>query len=262
MEIRSMTAYSSVHRQRRSQTAQVVLRSTNFKYLDVLTHGLSPEDILVEERIKREIKKIAYRGKVEIFVFTANPQAKNVHVDEATVVRYISQIKTLSRKYKLKYDIGLSDILNLPQVVSWEQKAKSDHRFIMAVFKEALGNFIEFKKREGKIMQGEMLNNLSKLKDNVGKMKKQKPKIKKEENGKEDIDEEISLMSFYINKLGEKIQSKKSGPLGKSIDFLTLEILRELNAASSKTKKKALGLLIVEAKNYLERIREQAQNVE
>jgi len=260
--MRSMTAYSSVHRQKGAQTAQVVLRSTNFKYLDVFTHGLSPEDILLEERIKREIKKGAYRGKVEAFIFMTKPQIKNVYVDEATVVRYISQIKALSRKYKLKYDISLNDILNLPQAVSWEQKVKSDHGFVMATLKEALGKFIEFKKREGKIIQKEMLGNLSKLEDNVRKIKKQKPKIKKEENGKEDIDEEISLMSFYINKLGEKIKSKKNGPLGKSIDFLTLEILRELNAASSKTKKKALALLIVEAKNYLERIREQAQNVE
>jgi uncharacterized protein (TIGR00255 family) len=49
---------------------------------------------------------------------------------------------------------------------------------------------------------------------------------------------------------------------GKSLDFLTQEILRELNSASSKTKNHTLSCLIVEAKNYLERIREQAQNIE
>ncbi len=260
--MRSMTAYASVYKQKGVQTAQAVLRSANFKYLDVFTHGLSPEDILLEERIKREVKKIAYRGKVEVFIFTTKPPAKNVHIDEATVARYISQIKALSRKYKFKYDIKLSDVLNLPQAVSWEQKTKSDYKFVMSTFKDALEKFVEFKKREGRVIQKEMLNNLGKLKNNVGKMKKKKPKVKKEENGKEDIDEEISLMSFYINKLGEKIKLKKNGPLGKSIDFLTLEILRELNAASSKTKKKTLAILIVEAKNYLERIREQAQNVE
>ena len=260
--MRSMTAYASVHRQTRAQTAQVVLRSTNFKYLDVFTHGLSPEDILLEERIKREVKKISYRGKVEVFIFEAKPQGKNVYVDEAIVAKYISQIKSLTRKYKLKGDIGVSDVLSLPQVISWEQKGKSDHKFVISTLKIALGKFVEFKRREGNVIQKEMTENLCKLKGNVEKIKKHKPKVNEGENGKEDIDEEISLMSFYVNKLGEKIKSKVSGPLGKSIDFLTLEILRELNAASSKTKKKALALLIVEAKNYLERIREQTQNVE
>ena len=63
-------------------------------------------------------------------------------------------------------------------------------------------------------------------------------------------------------KLESKINSKKLIPQGKPIDFLTQEILRELNAASSKTKKKNPALLIVEGKSYLERIREQAQNIE
>ena len=82
-----------------------------------------------------------------------------------------------------------------------------------------------------------------------------------EENNKEDIDEEISLLTFYAKKLEKEISSKQDSK-GKAIDFLTQEILRELNAASSKTKKPVLASLIVESKSYLERIREQAQNIE
>ena len=49
---------------------------------------------------------------------------------------------------------------------------------------------------------------------------------------------------------------------GKSIDFLTQEILRELNAATSKTKIRKICWGLVETKSFLERIREQAQNIE
>jgi uncharacterized protein (TIGR00255 family) len=260
--MRSMTAYASVHKRKKNQSVQIILRSSNFKYLDVFTHGLPPEDILLEEKIKRQIKKNSFRGKIEAFIFMTKPQAKNIYIDEATVAKYILQTKALSKKYKLKYEIGMSDILNLPQAISWEQKGRGDDQLVMTALKDALGKFSEFKRREGKVIKKEMVENITKLKSNIRKIKKQKPKIKKDENGKEDIDEEISLMSFYVNKLEDRINSKKSEPLGKSIDFLTLEILRELNASSSKTKKKGLALLIVEAKNYLERIREQAQNVE
>jgi len=46
------------------------------------------------------------------------------------------------------------------------------------------------------------------------------------------------------------------------MDFIIQEILRELNASLSKVKKKRLVSFIIEAKNYAERIRQQAQNIE
>jgi uncharacterized protein (TIGR00255 family) len=260
--MRSMTAHASVHKSVDSQNIQVVLRSLNFKYLDVNIRNSFVENILLEEEIKREIKKKFYRGKVEVFIFSSHPHSKKIMIDEKVVASYVHQVKTLSKKYKLKGDIQASDILSLPQVITWEQKSRGDNTSLMPIFKEALKKLNDFKEKEGKVIAKEMLSNLSKLKNNIQKIQKQKPKITHKENGKDDIDEELSLGYFYITKLESKIKSKKAGPKGKSVDFLTQEILRELNAASSKTKAKKLALLLVEAKNYLERIREQAQNIE
>ena len=257
-----MTAYASLHKSKDSQSVQINLRSTNYKYLDVSIRNLPAEDILLEEKIKREIKKKIYRGKVEVFIFLAKPQAKRIYINEKTVGRYVSQIKALAKKYKLKPEINVSDILSLPQTISWEPAAKSDEVLVLPVFKEALNKLLAFKKKEGGAIKREVMSNLRKLRSNVTQIKKQKPKIRDMENGREDIDEELSLISFYIDKLASKINAKALAPIGKSIDFLTQEILRELNAASSKTKKKGPALLIVESKNYLERIREQAQNIE
>ena len=260
--MRSMTAYASLQKSRDSQTVQINLRSINHKYLDISIHNLPPEDILLEEKIKREIKKRMHRGKVEVFIFLTKPQAKRIYINEKTVSRYVSQIKSLAKKYNLKPEIKISDILNLPQTISWEPRPKGDEALVFPVLKEALERLIAFKKKEGKAIKRELMNNLHKLRTNIQRIRKEKPKIGDMENGKEDIDEELSLTAFYIGKLESKINSKQPAPKGKAIDFLTQEILRELNAASSKTKKKVPALLIVEAKNYLERIREQAQNIE
>jgi len=260
--MRSMTAYSSVEKGKNSQAVQVVIRSLNFKYLDITTHNLPTEDILLEAKIKREIKRKITRGKVEVFVFLTKSQAKNVQIDEKMVSRYVLKVKNLSKKYNLKQDIKMCDILNLPQAIVWEPRVKNDEALVLPVVKKALDGLLDFKKKEGKTIKKEILSNLKKLATNLSKIKKQKPHIRDMENGKEDIDEELSLASFYICKLRGKINIKKPAPKGKAIDFLTQEILRELNAASSKTKKKRPALLIVEGKNYLERIREQAQNIE
>ncbi len=260
--MRSMTAYASAQRSRGLQTVQVILRSLNFKYLDVCIHNLPVEDILVEEKVKREIKKKVHRGKVEVFIFSAKPQSKKIYVDERVVSGYISQIKALGKKHSLKAEINISDILSLPQAISWRHRGKIDEGLMLPVIDEALSRFVRFKEKEGRAIKNEIKDNLAKLKSNVEKIKKQKPKVSKIENGKEDIDEELSLTLFYISKIENKINSKKWTPQGRAIDFLTQEILRELSAAASKTKKKNLALLIIEGKNYLERIKEQAQNIE
>ncbi|MCK4912302.1 MAG: DUF1732 domain-containing protein [Candidatus Omnitrophica bacterium] len=260
--MRSMTAYASKQRSGGDQADQVILRSSNFKYLDICIHNLPAEDMLLEERIKKEIKKRVHRGKVEVFIFSAKPQAKKVYVDQKVVSHYITQIKSLSKDHKIKGEVNISDILTLPQSLFVSHGGRRDSGWIPVAINEALNKFLKFKEKEGKAIKKEIKDNLDKLKSNVEKIKKQKPKISKSENGKEDIDEELSLTLFYISKIDSKINSKKWAPQGRALDFLTQEILRELNAASSKTKKKNLALLIIEGKNYLERIKEQAQNIE
>jgi len=260
--MKSMTAYATSHKRRNSHTTQVVLRSLNFKYLDIVVRNLPVESILLEEEIKRQIKKRILRGKIEVFIFLTEPKSKKVYVDDKVVAKYISQMKSLAKKHNIRSDINISDIVGLPQAVFWEQKPGGERSLILPAVKEALDKLLEFKKKQGRIIKEEILSNLKKLRSNIGKIKAKKVSVSSDENGKEDIDEEIALSSFYVDKLEKKINSKDGAPKGKALDFLTQEILRELNAASSKTKRKVPALLIVEAKNYLERIREQAQNIE
>jgi len=66
--MKSMTAYASVYKRKNSQTVQVTLRSSNFKYLDISIHDLPAQNIILEERIKRDIKKKITRGKIEVYV--------------------------------------------------------------------------------------------------------------------------------------------------------------------------------------------------
>ena len=52
-----MTAYSHILKTKGEQTVRVVFRSSNFKYLTIAVHNLTPENIVLEEAIKKEIKK-------------------------------------------------------------------------------------------------------------------------------------------------------------------------------------------------------------
>jgi uncharacterized protein (TIGR00255 family) len=260
--MRSMTGYASLSRSDATHAAQISVRSTNFKYLDITIRNIPAEDIALEEAIKKEIKKRIRRGKIEVYVSCEDSQPKKIVINEKVVARYIKQAKALAKKYKVKADVGISEILALPQAISWQQKKKSNSSLVISLARQALDDLLAFKKKEGAAIEKEMLSNIKRLRENVKKITKLKPAINEMENGREDIDEEISLMSFYIQKLESSIAASVHKTKGKSIDFLTQEILRELNAASSKTKRKEAAILIVEAKNYLERVREQTQNIE
>jgi len=54
----------------------------------------------------------------------------------------------------------------------------------------------------------------------------------------------------------------EGGPVGKKIDFLLQELLREVNTAGSKCREVGMGERVVAAKAALEKLREQCANLE
>ena len=95
----------------------------------------------------------------------------------------------------------------------------------------------EFKVDEGRLMQ-EVIFYLEKL----------------------EIDEEINRAKIHVAKLREVM--KGSGEVGRQIDFLLQELGRETNTMGSKSAHMEISQNVVEMKVQLEKIREQALNLE
>ena len=75
-----------------------------------------------------------------------------------------------------------------------------------------------------------------------------------------DVSEELTRLDSHLNQFREFILSK--GPIGRKMDFLCQEINREFNTMGSKATAIESIKATLEAKNELERIREQVQNIE
>ncbi len=101
--MKSMTAYANIDRKKKGQNLQVILRSLNFKYLDISVHNLGAENIILEEKIKREIKKKITRGKIEVYVFLKGMPKDEVFINEEALKHYIFQMKRLAKKYRLGF---------------------------------------------------------------------------------------------------------------------------------------------------------------
>ena len=75
-----------------------------------------------------------------------------------------------------------------------------------------------------------------------------------------DIAEEITRLAHHVEQIARAIDQKEAA--GKKLDFLSQEMLREINTMGSKSRSAALRTVVVELKTEVERIREQVQNVE
>jgi len=77
---------------------------------------------------------------------------------------------------------------------------------------------------------------------------------------KSDIAEEITRLTSHIKQFRARLRSAE--PVGRELDFLVQEFLREINTIGSKANDLEITQQVVAFKTELERIREQVQNVE
>jgi len=77
-----------------------------------------------------------------------------------------------------------------------------------------------------------------------------------------DIAEEVARLEGHLQQYREIITAENAEPAGRTLDFLSQELLREANTIASKCLDVEISRRIVEIKGAIDRIKEQVQNVE
>ena len=260
--MRGMTSYAQTQRKGKGFNLEVVLRSTNSKYLEIFTHQLPLEKIYLEEVIKKEVQKKIYRGRVEIYFFSRGHPPQKVVIDKNILSQYSRHAEDIAKKFKVSKEILLRNFLMLPGIIRLEDKGTVGDEMILSAVREGLKKLLAFREKEGARIEKEIVKNVHAIEKSAKNIKDRTDSLKSEQDGYKDIAEEMSLILFYINKLKKVVASKTNTPQGKAVDFLAQELLRELNTASSKIKTQVMSGWLLEAKNALGRIKEQAQNIE
>jgi uncharacterized protein YicC (UPF0701 family) len=260
--MRAMTAYAYVREAKEGERVEIIAKSLNSKHLDIIIYHLPPKKIPLEKRIKKLIERRIYRGRVEFYILVNSSLTQRTHINRDLLQAYLREINRISSHLRVKKELDVLDLLNLPGLINVEERKKISNSLILRAAKKAVEKITYFREREGEAIKKKILTYIKKLREVIEKIKRAKPKGKAEELGREDIDEEVALIFFYVKKLERIVKTRSSSPQGKLVDFLAQEILKELNTCASKTKKVRVASLILEAKSYSERIREQAQNIE
>ena len=281
--LKSMTAYVSVSHIYKGCSVSCDIKSVNGKSLDInfKSNFILPE---VELFLRDLVSKKVHRGNLEINFNVESIGQPSFVLNK----KLIKEIKEELNKSDLdKKNLNFSDIKDIPNIFIDKKKSAYSETFIKRVFKGALIALIENKEIEGHKIKKTFADRIKKIHKNLISLTNEvaKNKHKREKNVlnklnsssfvvsdesisnevvnqiiKSDISEEIDRLKFHKSSLLEELESKNAK--GKKIDFILLEMLREVNTilakvTFSKEKKYALDIKI-----YIEEMREQVSNVE
>jgi len=280
--LRSMTAYVSTNHNHKGCSISCDIKSVNGKSLDInfKSNFILPE---VELSLRDLVSKKVHRGNLEINFNVETIGQPSFVLNK----KLIKEIKEELNKSDLDIkNLNFSDIKDIPDIFIDKKKSAFPENIIKKVFKGVLTALIENKKIEGYKIKKTFSDRIKKIHKNLiflanevakNKHKRKKNILKKLPSSlvvsdesisnevvnqiiKSDISEEIDRLEFHKSSLLEELGSKKAK--GKKIDFILLEMLREVNTilakvTFSKEKKYALDMKI-----YIEEMREQVSNVE
>ncbi len=274
---------------------EIVARSVNGRFLD-LTVKTKESEIVLEPHVRRVFGRELHRGKVDVAVRLRRltPAAADVRVDEGLLEALLARLSALAQKYPIEARLTARDVLAVPQVVTVESSedsfgpeeiaaveglAREAARALVAM-REAegaaivadLGPRIEFIRGKATLLEGRRADIARQLATTIQERVRSlfadipldSGRLEQEAAlaaDRADVAEELQRLRGHLDQFGGLLARPPEG-VGKRLDFLAQEILRELNTLGSKSRDLASTREVLEMKAETEKIREQVQNVE
>ena len=292
--LNSMTGYGRVKQESALREITVEIRSVNHRYLDVNIKVPRVYGFL-EELLKKQAASLVARGKVDIYVSVRDKEGADLKLTLNTPVAmaYLDALSDLSGKYDLpKEQVTASMLIRMPEVLSVSHEEVDSDTItaeVMAVFKVAIGDYNDMRRREGMRLCDDILMRAGSISDLIGAIEKRSPVTVEEYRkritarmneildgsplaeqrilseaalfaDKVSVTEEVVRLRSHISQLKKMLISKSA--VGKKLDFLVQEMNREANTIGSKASDFGIATHVVDLKAEIEKIREQVQNIE
>ena len=283
--IQSMTGYGKATLQLPSKKITVEIKSLNSKNLDINTR-VSATYREKELSMRDRLAKSLVRGKVDFSLYIENlAEVTTARLNEPVVKEYMMQLQNIIDGEELEL---LKMAIRMPDTLKTEREEvdESEFQHIMEAVDTALVAINKYRTDEGKVLEEDFLKRSNKIADlleaviavDPQRMENVKERLRKaitelkgtvDENRfeqelvyyleKYDITEEKVRLTNHLNYFNENIHSSVSN--GKKLGFITQEIGREINTIGSKANFAPMQQLVVQMKDELEKIKEQALNV-
>ncbi len=286
----SMTGFGRGEATNGEATAVVEMKSVNNRFLDLQVR-VPREYAALEPRIHAALKGAIQRGRLEVFVRRqAHDSGRKVGVDAALAERVHAAIAEVAiRLGKKAEDVPFDVVLAQPGVVyAIDTEPTEEWALVEAALQGALTELLAMRALEGVSLAKELEHHLAEtmqvrddielladgLADRLTRRLEERmarligDRIDPSRMAQEiavlvdraDLSEELARIRSHCAQLAEILGTAE--PVGRKLDFLLQELNREVNTIGSKAAEHTVAARVVELKSTLERMREQAANVE
>jgi len=294
--IRSMTGFGRAKGNLGDEwTAEVVARSVNHRFLDV-TLKVRESDVELEPVLRRVFTRHLARGKVEVSLRLrrAAPAPTTISIDEGLLEALLARFALLAERYPVSGKLEARDLLTIPQIFSVESAGdgftERDVLALEAIGEEAARALVAMREGEGALVAADLAERIGFLENRLRQLAgrrgeilqrnveslRERLRVLAAEPGidpgrleqeaafaadRADVAEELQRLEGHLGQFAGLLGSARE-PVGKKLDFLAQEILRELNTLGSKGRDLQMIREVLEMKSEIEKVREQVQNLE
>lgn len=275
------------------------VKSVNHRYCEIVLR-IPREWTSFEDVLRRKVQQHIKRGRIDVTINreqddedTASGPVLNI----PTVRSYVKAANELKIGFGLAGDLSLHDMLTLPGVMESVEEAAAEpilldswQETLEKGMEQCLLSLLDMRAREGSYLTADLEQRLEKVEQLHHEMLELSPSVVSEYRDKLrqrlselndgtfpfdehkfgmeiaifadrcNIDEELTRLYSHIEQCRTLLKGNE--PVGRKLDFLIQEMNRETNTIGSKSNHLTLINRVLEMKAELEKIREQAANLE
>jgi uncharacterized protein (TIGR00255 family) len=291
-----MTGFGAASITKGRIVARVELRSVNHRHLQ-LKARLSSEQAHLEPALEALVREKLERGAVSVSATIEREAAAGAaRVNTDVAKRYQKLLQGLAKELKLEGGVRLDTLIGLPGVIGSaedDSQRETEDELLLGCAKQAIEELVKMRAREGASLLADLRKNTKGIAELVASIEVRMPAVVREHHESlrervallldgqsprvtvrpEDLAREVALLADKMD-VGEELTRltshleqwegllTKGGAVGRQLEFLVQELLREANTIGSKCNDAKVAHAVVEMKTLIERLREQVQNVE
>ena len=294
--ISSMTGYGSAEWKRDNERVLVEVKTVNGRFLKI---GLNTSESLLfmESRIDAIVKHHITRGTISLSIRLETDRPLDLaSIDVRALEIYSEQLSELGARLELPPIKSLGDLLALPGVVREANGVPLEQELqdvVCSVVEEAMTGVVATRRDEGVHLEqilGTRAGDITAALERVDQRARAIPLAQRTKLGsrlqamlgdetpvvdstslerelaimadRADVTEEIERLRAHLFRFTGLLSAENDGGVGRELDFLAQEMLREANTIASKSVDREMTHEVVSIKAEIERLKEQLQNVE
>ncbi len=286
--VKSMTGFGAASAEGNDWRVEVSIRSLNHRFLSTRIRSFNDHPQLLS-RIEARLKETFSRGEISIWISVnhVGTGGSDNPLDRVVAQSTYRELLGIQQQLEIEESPTLQDLSRAgglqPLHAEDEELWSILERALTAASEEANAGRV----REGNELKSELDAIIARIGVSLGRVKDRLPEVLEEIrtrldekidtlqlkldqsrieseivllSDRFDVQEEIVRLETHLERASQVLE--KNSPIGKELDFLSQEMLREVNTLGSKARDTSTSSIVVDMKLAIEQFKEQLQNVE